>query len=335
MKPIISLFLLTATMLASFSHPTMATTPLDGISRIAFLGDSITESANYTTDVECWLISQGHRVETLNIGLSSETATELTAEENADHVKSAGFARPFIGDRLERSLALTKPDLLFVCYGMNDASALPVGPKGLRRFGEAITRLRETALRSGVKRVVFCTPPVHDPLKTIEPAKNPHERNLVAYRDWLLSKRAEGWEVVDIHGPMRRDLDTARKTDPAFRFQPDGVHPDRNGHWLMAREILTQFFNANLDGFSSSAQFFKTGGDKIRELVYQRQKVLFRSLMTQIGHARPKVPGGPGAPPGPTAEAAQAQAKEITQSIESLVQQDDGVGLESESGKHG
>jgi lysophospholipase L1-like esterase len=309
------------TLMTLLPCSTLATAPLEGIRRIVFLGDSITQDGNYTTDVESWLISQGQRVEVLNIGLSSESATKLTAEENAGHVKATGFARPFIGDRLDRSLALTNPDLLFVCYGMNDASALPEGPEGLRRFVEAITHLRDTALGSGVKRVVFCTPPVHDPVKAIDPAKNPHERNLVAYRDWLLSKRAEGWEVVDIHGPMRRDLDAARKTDPAFRFQPDGVHPDRGGHWVMAREILTQFFGANLDGVSSSAQFFKTDGDKIRDLVQQRQKVLFDALMTQISHTRPHVPGGPGAPPGPSLETAQSKAKQITEAIESLVRQ--------------
>lgn len=308
------------------THPssTIAAVPLEGIRRIVFLGDSITQDGNYTTDVESWLISQGQRVEVLNIGLSSETATKLTAEENADHVKTFGFGRPFIGDRLDRSLALTKPDLLFVCYGMNDASGLPEGPEGLHRFSEAITRLRDTALGSGVKRVVFCTPPVHDPVKAIDPAKNPHERNLVAYRDWLLSRRTEGWEVVDIHGPMRRDLDAARKTDPAFRFQPDGVHPDRGGHWVMAREILRQFFGADLDGISSSAQFFKTDGDKIRDLVQQRQKVLFDALMTQISHTRPHVPGGPGTPPGPSLETAQSKAKQITETIESLVHQSSG-----------
>jgi len=324
MKPIRLFFPLACAILTLSTPAAMTAAPFEKIRHITFLGDSITQTGDYATDVECWLISQGHRAEVLNIGLSSETATELTTEENAGHVKSAGFARPFIGARLDRALALTKPDLVFVCYGMNDASALPEGPDGLRRFSKAITRLRDTALHSGVKRVVFCTPPVHDPVKTIDPAKNPHERNLVAYRDWLLSKRTEGWEVVDIHGPMRRDLDAARKTNPSFRFQPDGVHPDRAGHWLMAREILARFFAANLDGISSSAQFFKTNGDKIRDLVHQRQKVLFNALMTQIGHTRPHVPGGPAVPPGPSLEAAQSKAQETTRAIESLVNQNAG-----------
>ena len=296
----------------------MANAPLEGIQRIVFLGDSITEAGDYVTDVECWLISQGHRFEVLDIGLSSETATELTAAENDGHARAFGFPRPFIGDRLDRSLALAKPDLLFVCYGMNDASALPEGPEGLRRYSEAIIRLREAALRAGAKRVVFCTAPVYDPVKAIPPDQNPSERNLVAYRDWLVSKRAEGWDVVDIHGPMRRLLEETRQTNPGFRLQPDGVHPDREGHWVMAREILAQFFGADLGGISSSPEFFEKNGIAIRELADRRRGILFRSLMTQIGHTRPHVPGGPGVPLGSSPEVAKAQADEISRSLDSL-----------------
>ena len=300
--------------------PTMAAiAPLEGIHRVVFLGDSITQAGDYVADIECWLLSHGHRLEVFNIGLSSETATELTAEENAGHLKSAGFPRPFIGERLDRSLALVKPDLLFVCYGMNDASALPEGSEGLNRYIEGVTRLRDAALRAGAKSVVLCTPPVYDPKEPISPSKRCHGANLEAYREWLLSKRADGWEVVDIHGPMRQDLDAAKKRNPAFRLQPDGVHPNREGHWVMAREILSQFFDADLQGISSSPQFFEKNGEPIRDLVKRRMKVRFDSLMTQIGHSRPKVPGGPGSPAGPSPEAAEAQSTETAKSIDSLL----------------
>ena len=84
MKPI-----LLATAL--WTATAMAAAPLDGIQRIVFLGDSITQAGDYVTDVECWLISQGHRVEVLDIGLSSESATELTDAENAGHARAFGF----------------------------------------------------------------------------------------------------------------------------------------------------------------------------------------------------------------------------------------------------
>lgn len=318
MKPFfVSCLLATAALLLT-PPPARADPPLEGIRRIAFLGDSITQSGEYVTDVECELLAQGHHLEILNLGLSSETATALTAQEHASHVATFGFPRPWIGDRLDRTLAATQPDLFFVCYGMNDGSSLPESAEGLRRFQEAITTLRRTALSSGVERIVLCTPPIHDPAPPSDPAMNPHARNLVSYRDWLLTKRADGWEVVDIHGPMRRDLDAARAIQPAARFQPDGVHPDRTGHWIMAREILNQYFGTSLEG-TTPPQPFPTNGDAIRGLVQQRQQVLYASWMTHIRHTRPQVPGGPGAAPGLSLEAAAANAQQITHSIDALV----------------
>ncbi|NBR48128.1 hypothetical protein EBU02_04675, partial [bacterium] len=272
-------------------------------------------AGDYVTDIECWLLSQGHQIEVIDVGLASETATDLLPEENANHLKKFGFPRPSISARLERTLAATKPDLVVACYGMNDGSGLPNNDAGLKRFSEAITRLRDTALKAGAKQVVLCTPPIHDSAN----APDPHEQNLVAFTQWLVSKRAEGWTVVDIHSPMRRELDEIRKTNPSFKFQPDGVHPDRNGHWVMAREILTQFLGANLGSATSAELFFPSNGPAIRSLVDQRRLILFSAYMGQIGHARPGVPGGPGQKPARSLSEATAQAAQITEKISPLV----------------
>jgi hypothetical protein len=114
-------------------------------------------------------------------------------------------------------------------------------------------------------------------------------------------------------------LDDAKKLDPAFRYQADGVHPNRVGHWVMAREILSQFFAADLQGISSSPQFFEKNGEQIRDLVKRRMKIRYDSLMTQIGHSRPKIPGGPDSPAGPFPAAAEAQSTETAKSIDSLL----------------
>ena len=87
----------------------------------------------------------------------------------------------------------------------------------------------------------------------------------------------------------------------------------------MAREILSQFFDADLQGISSSPQFFEKNGEQIRDLVKRRMKVRFDSLMTQIGHSRPKVPGGPGFSAGPPPEAAEAHSTKAAKSIDSLL----------------
>jgi len=286
---------------------------LRGVHRIVFLGDSITQAGDYVADCECWLLAHGFQIEVLNLGLASETVSDLTPGENASHLKSFGFGRPFLSDRLDRALAATKPDLLFACYGMNDGGSLPPDAAGTKRFAEAITHLRDAAAKAGVKRVVICTPPVQDAKGDAK--QQFHDENLARYTTWLLSKRADGWDVVDIHTPMRRALDEDRAKNPAFQFAADGVHPGREGHWLTTREILTQFFGAKLDGVTSAEDFFPAHGAEIRKLVQERMAILFDAYMTQIPHKRPGVPGGPGAKPGPSIAEATVKAVEIAKRI--------------------
>ncbi len=54
----------------------------------------------------------------------------------------------------------------------------------------------------------------------------------------LLAQRGAGWTVADIHGASRDALTTLRATDPNFTLATDGVHPQADGHWLIARPYL-------------------------------------------------------------------------------------------------
>jgi lysophospholipase L1-like esterase len=301
----------------AFAKPD-APAALQGVKRIVFLGDSITAGGNYVTDVECGLLAQGHRLEVIGLGLSSETATDLTEAENAKHLTKHGFGRPRLSERLQRVLDATHPDLVFACYGMNDGDTLPAGPDGLARFSAAVTTLRDAILKAGAKRVVLCTPPVSDPKNRTAP--DPREANLVVYSAWLMAqKKAAGWDVVDIHTPMLEALNAGRATNPEFRFAPDGTHPDRAGHWVMAQAILNQFLGVKTEGLASAEDLFPAQGKEIRALLSKRRDVRYGAYMTQIGHQRPGAPGGPGAKPGLSVEAATAQAQEIETQLASLL----------------
>jgi lysophospholipase L1-like esterase len=292
-----TLLLLAATGLAAFSaeapndETILAKAALQGIGKVVFLGDSITQAGDYIVDVQCWLFSRGIGNHFINVGLGSETATDLTPEENAGHVQAYRFARPAVGERFARALNLTKPDLLFLCYGMNDAGALPADDAGFGRFTAAVTRLRDDAIKGGVRKVVLCTPPVHD--HKGDAAKAYHDASLARYSAWLLSKRAEGWQVVDFHTPMRKALDEGRAADPAFALAADGTHPGREGHWIMAKQLLQDFFGAEAITAGSAEDLFASHGAEIRAQVRELTDLRFNYWMARIGHRRPGVIGGP------------------------------------------
>ena len=286
---------------------------LRGVQRIVFLGDSITQQGDYVVDFDCWLVSRGINIEVLNLGLASETASDLTEEENAGHKKAHGFGRPPLGERMDRVISATKPDVIIACFGMNDGGDLPADETGTKRYAAAMTKLHDAALKAGVRRVVLCTPPPHDAKG--DATHRTHDENLTRYSEWLLSKRSAGWDVVDIHGPMRRALDAGRAKDPRFALANDGVHPGREGHWMMSSAIVTQFIGADLDGVASAEQLFKSDGKEIRDLVQARMTKRFSAWMRQIGHTRPGVPGGPGTQPGLSVEAANVEASQFSKQI--------------------
>jgi hypothetical protein len=61
------------------------------------------------------------------------------------------------------------------------------------------------------------------------------------YSRWLLSRRKDGWQVFDVHGPMGAYLAERRKSEPKFLLAGDGVHAGALGHWLITEQLLTGF----------------------------------------------------------------------------------------------
>ena len=290
---------------------------LSNTKRIVFLGDSITQGGEYVVDFQCWLLANHLNIEVLNLGLSSETASLLTTPENKEHVLKYGFARPYIGERFERVLKATKPDMVIACYGMNDGGSLPRDEAGTKRYADAITYLREVSLKYGVKDVILCTPPVHDAKGDAKAFY--HDENLTRYSDWLLQKRILNWHVVDIHTPMKMALLKNRSLNPEFSFAKDGVHPDRKGHWVMAHAILTQEFGVNLDHVNAAEDFFPLHGAEIRKLVHEKMTTQFNYWMSLTKHLRPNVSGGPGVKSSVTISSMNEKVAILDKSIAQLI----------------
>jgi lysophospholipase L1-like esterase/pimeloyl-ACP methyl ester carboxylesterase len=281
------LFFALALFMLMTTTSTIAAPDIKNAKRIVFLGDSITYAGDYVTDVEAWLLSQGSKAEVINLGLPSETGADLTpTEQQETHIKPYGFPRPAISERLNRIIEKTKPDWVFVCYGMNDGSSLPQNKEGLHRYIAAMHDLQWN-LKVTVPRTRFLTPPIHDagPGK----AQSTHDKMLDSFSDWLLSTKQDGWNVIDIHGPMRAALNEKRKTDPNFRFAGDGVHPNAEGHRLIARQVI-----AYLSSDKEANEFFASrfAGAPLRGLIQQRMIIRRDAWLSETGHTRPGIAKG-------------------------------------------
>lgn len=299
--------------------------PLAGVRRVVFLGDSITYAGQYVEYLEAYLrmVQPSLRCEFLNLGLPSETVSGLSEPGHA----GGAFPRPDVHERLGRVLKQTKPDLIVACYGMNDGIYYPFSPERFQKYQDGITRLRKRASAAGA-RVLHLTPPVFDPepipsrtlpagLAEYRQPYQGYDEVLARYADWLLAQRADGWDIVDVHGPMKRFLIESRRRDSHYRLANDGIHANATGHWLITREILRHWgvrdpaVTEAVDGDKILARF--PHGPAVLKLVQQKQRLLKDAWLTSTGHKRP------GMSRGLALEEARRQAQRLDLNIHSFI----------------
>ena len=278
------------------------------VRRVVFLGDSITYGGYYVSDIIAYQRSREpkRQIEFINLGLSSENTSGLSEPGHA----GGKFPRPDLHERLARVLEKTKPDLVIACYGMNDGIFLPFDAARFQAFTNGMTWFHEKVEKSGAK-IIHVTPPIFDEVKGGHAG---YAAVLDKFSEWLVTQRTNGWRVVDLHTPMALALAAGRAKNPAFAFAKDGIHPDEQGHWLMARTILTALGAKDLNGITTASGIFldQTGGKELLRLIHQQSSVLKDAWLTDIGHKRPQKAGLP------LAEA-QTKAAEIETQIQKVL----------------
>nr|WP_226904985.1 SGNH/GDSL hydrolase family protein [Pedobacter schmidteae] len=263
-----------------------------GIKKVLFLGNSITYAGQYVTDIEayCRMNYPGHQIEFINMGLPSETVSGLSEPGHA----GGKFPRPALQERLDRVMNLVKPDVVFACYGMNDGLYMPFDNERFEKFKAGINWLHDKYVKAGI-RIVHLTPPIYDELRG---GKKGYAAVLDRYAEWLLGQRkAEGWEVADIHFPMKKYLEAHRKVDASFNMAgfylaADGVHPAELGHWIMAKELLLYLGEKQLQSAPDlMAAIRHPKKEEILKLIVQKQTVMKDAWLTAAGHKRPMKAG--------------------------------------------
>jgi lysophospholipase L1-like esterase len=297
----------------AFSARVAAADFLPGVTRIVFLGDSITYAGQYVDLFEAFLFTQfpTRSFEVIDCGLPSETVSGLSEIGHA----GGKFPRPDLHERLDRVLAKAKPQLIFACYGMNDGIYKPYDDIRARRYQEGLQKLRDKAAKAGAQ-VIHLTPPVFDSVPISgkvapagqESANAPYEGYddvLTRYSAWLLEQRAAGWRVIDLHTPMKAAIAKARESDVSFTFAKDGVHANADGHALIADTLLTALDAERAAKFRASPP-----SPELLALIRKRGRLLADAWLKDTGHLRP----GTAQNAPPLAEA-QTQAAGIERQI--------------------
>ena len=218
--------------------------------RVVFLGDSITAAGDFISIVEAQLRSRyGTDVpELINLGLPSETCTGLSEPEHP-------FPRPDIHERLDRALSKSKPDLVVACYGMNDGIYYPFSNERFAAYQAGVRKLIAKVQAAGAHCLIL-TPPAFDPepfrkqgkLLPINAEKfawfsiyEGYDLVIQHYANWILLDSELGVERINVHDPIRDFLRDTRINNPGFSLSNDGVHMNRDGHRLIAAELLASW----------------------------------------------------------------------------------------------
>lgn len=200
-------------------------------SRVAIVGDSITEQKLYSKYVECWLLACSGipNIRVMQFGWGGETA--------------AGFA-----NRADNDLGVFDPDVVTLCYGMNDGGYQP----WKEEIGDAYEKNMRTVLDRlaalDVKSIVVGSPGAVD-TNFFRPGQSMGDRPAhVAYNDTLAHLRdidrrlalEKGQRFADVHAAM---VDAMTKANGSLgpRYDVcggDGFHPGPNGQLLMAYAFL-------------------------------------------------------------------------------------------------
>jgi len=276
---------------------------VDEAERIVVLGDSITYDGRWVALLASWMESRGITAEVIDVGLPSETVSGLSEDGHA----GGQFPRPALAERLDRVLRVARPDLVIACYGMNCGIYQPLDEGRFAAFKAGMEQLHSSVEQTGAK-ILHLTPPIYDkrPDQPGPAGDTDYDSVLDAYSKWLLSKQADGWIVIDVHGPMKTMLASERVKNPAALFAPDTVHPNEEGHWAMARAVLTGLGDSTAAGDERPAAVAT-----LLPEVTARLHLLRDAYLTAAGHIRP------GLPTGLPIDEAEAKARAITGSIRS------------------
>lgn len=216
-----------ALALAAVASPLMAAeAKLKDGDYVAVIGDSITEQRLYSIFIEDYLLmcQPAMKLQATQFGWGGETAP--------------GFARRMANDMLR-----FQPSVATTCFGMNDGGYSPMDPGKAQRYRDGQKSIVDQLKKGGVRLIVVGSSSCVD-ADTFQ--KNPekaamYNKTLAEARDIARDvAKEDGVVFANVFDPMV-DVMTKAKAKYGKNYHVgggDGVHPDRNGHLVMAYAFL-------------------------------------------------------------------------------------------------
>lgn len=203
----------------------LAAAPVDPLfqdgDRVVFLGDSITVLHTWTrlVEVAARLRHPEWTMRFINAGIGGNTAEDALK-------------------RLEVDVLVHRPTVVFVNFGMNDAS-YPEGSSGAA-FEKHLPAILDALERAKVRRVVWLDPTPYD---TSVGAGNGFNRKRVARLAELVEFTKQtgaerGVVVAPVHDAVTRAIAAWRAARRTENLIPDRIHPGPTLHGVMAAEVL-------------------------------------------------------------------------------------------------
>jgi len=220
-------------VLAGVQLSAQQVTPFKEGDRAVFLGNSITDGGHYHSYIWLYYMTRfpDMNITIFNAGIGGDSAPDMYK-------------------RLDGDVFSKRPTVLMMTFGMNDSGYFEYNGTEPEKFADKKVKecfdnyqLIEKRLKAlpNTKIVMIGTSP-YDEKAVIEKNvafKNKNQAMLRIIDFQKASAVANKWEFVDFNQPMMEVNENGRKTIPTFTLcGSDRVHPDNDGHMVMAYLFL-------------------------------------------------------------------------------------------------
>ncbi len=227
MRHFLSLCAMALLTIVSVADSIAAEPQLQSGDYVAVIGDSITEQRLYSVYIEDYLLmcQPAADLRVTQFGWGGETAP--------------GFANRMANDMLRFSASVAT-----TCFGMNDGRYAPMNPATEKAYRDGQISIVSQLKKAGVRFIVVGSPGCVD--ADTFGGHNPEQaamynKTLSAMRDIAQEvAKEEKVSFANVFDPMI-DVMTKAKAKYGRDYHlagGDGVHPDRNGHLVMAYAFL-------------------------------------------------------------------------------------------------